>query len=83
MAKHEKRALPSPLPYDYEWSGERLRQALERSGMTQEALATASGQSTRAIRHWMAGTEPEAWRSMKLADALGCGVRDFYLKVNR
>ena len=82
MGKRSKAsAATQRLPYTYRWSGERLRERIEASGLSQAHVARVTDQTVRSIQNWLGGIEPEAWRQLAIADALGCDPRDFYEKV--
>ena len=57
-----------------------LKKIRTEKGMSQSALAEASGVSVRMIQHYEQGVrdinKAEALSVLKLADALGCEVRD-------
>lgn len=57
-----------------------LKKIRTEKGMSQSTLAEASGVSVRMIQHYEQGVrdinKAEALSVLKLADALGCEVRD-------
>lgn len=57
-----------------------LKRVRTEKGMSQSDLAEASGVSVRMIQHYEQGVrdinKAEALSVLKLADALGCEVRD-------
>lgn len=57
-----------------------LKKVRTEKGMSQSALAEASGVSVRMIQHYEQGVrdinKAEALTVLRLADALGCDVRD-------
>ena len=57
-----------------------LKKIRTEKGMSQSALAEAAGVSVRMIQHYEQGVrdinKAEALSVLKLADALGCEVRD-------
>lgn len=57
--------------------GERLKQLREKAGLTQYALAKASGVTAQAIANIERGSEPTWPTVIKLARALGVNVSEF------
>jgi transcriptional regulator with XRE-family HTH domain len=57
---------------------DRLRELREAAGLTQEALADATGLSLGAVRNYEQGIREPYWSTIfKLADALGVSVEAF------
>jgi transcriptional regulator with XRE-family HTH domain len=58
--------------------GERLRELRRRAGLSQHALAAASGLSRTSIARWELGWRYPAWDDVeRLARALGVCAGDF------